>query len=78
MVALIDTNVAINYLTNRDDENRVASRRLMELCGKRTVNGYCQSFYSDYLVCAQKVSGSGQKKVASGSMYDSYCCWRNP
>ena len=43
MVALIDTNVAINYLTNRDDENRVASRRLMELCGKRTVNGYIAS-----------------------------------
>ena len=39
MVALIDTNVAINYLTNRDDENRVASRRLMELCGKSAISG---------------------------------------
>ena len=40
MVVLIDTNVAINYLTNRTDENSVASSRLMTLCGERTVEGY--------------------------------------
>jgi len=32
MVVLIDTNVAINYLTNRADENSVASSRLITLC----------------------------------------------
>ena len=40
MVVLIDTNVAINYLTNRTDENSVASSRLMTLCGEKTVEGY--------------------------------------
>ncbi len=40
MVVLIDTNVAVNYLTNRTDEDSVASSRLMTLCGERTVEGY--------------------------------------
>ena len=40
MVVLIDTNVAINYLTNRTDENSVASSRLLTLCGEKTVEGY--------------------------------------
>ena len=43
MVALIDTNVAINYLTNRADENSLASTRLITLCGEGTVEGYIAS-----------------------------------
>ena len=40
MVALIDTNVAINYLTNRTDENSIASSRIITLCGEGAVDGY--------------------------------------
>ena len=40
MVALIDTNVAINYLTNRTDENSVASAEVITLCGEGKVDGY--------------------------------------
>ena len=43
MVLFIDTNVAINYLTNRTDENSVASTRLMAMCGQRKVEGYIAS-----------------------------------
>ena len=43
MVVLIDTNVAINYLTNRADENSVASSRLITLCGEGIVEGYIAS-----------------------------------
>ena len=43
MVVLIDTNVAINYLTNRADENSVASSRLITLCGEGIVEGYSAS-----------------------------------
>jgi predicted nucleic acid-binding protein len=43
MVVLIDTNVAINYLTNRADENSVASSRLITLCGEGVVEGYIAS-----------------------------------
>jgi len=43
MVAFIDTNVAINYLTNRIDENSVASTQLMKLCSEKVVDGYLSS-----------------------------------
>ena len=43
MVLFIDTNVAINYLTNRTDENSAASTKLMAMCGQRKVEGYIAS-----------------------------------
>ena len=44
MVVLIDTNVAINYLTNRPDENTTASVHLMTLCGERRLEGFIANY----------------------------------
>ena len=48
MVILIDTNVAINYLTNRTDDNSIASARLMSLCAEKNVEGYIVD-HSDFV-----------------------------
>lgn len=43
MVVLIDTNVAINFLTNRKDDNTAASAQILQMCGKKEVDGYIAS-----------------------------------
>ena len=40
MDILIDTNVIINYLTNREDPFTDSSRKLMDLCSMGVVKGY--------------------------------------
>ena len=40
MDLLIDTNVIINYITMREDPFRESSRRVMELCALRKLNGF--------------------------------------
>lgn len=39
MDALIDTNVLINYVTNREDPYKEASIKVMELCSEGRING---------------------------------------
>ena len=34
MVILIDTNILLNYLTNRDDDYLKQSIRIVEMCAK--------------------------------------------
>ena len=40
MVVLLDTNVVINYMTNREDPFLAESIKIMELCGDKDVKGY--------------------------------------
>ena len=40
MVALIDTNVILNYITDREDRFRDSSRMVMDLCSQGKVDGY--------------------------------------
>ena len=43
MVVLIDTNILLNYLTNRDDDYLKQSIRIVEMCAK----GEC---IADYII----------------------------
>ena len=40
MVALIDTNVILNYITDREDKFRDSSKMVMNLCSQEKVKGY--------------------------------------
>lgn len=40
MVALIDTNVILNYITDREDRFRDSSKQVMDLCSQGKVDGY--------------------------------------
>ena len=40
MVVLLDTNVVINYMTNRDDRFQAESIKIMDLCGNKVLQGY--------------------------------------
>lgn len=40
MVALIDTNVILNYITDREDRFRDSSKVIMDLCSQGRVDGY--------------------------------------
>ncbi|MCM1386956.1 MAG: PIN domain-containing protein [Bacillus sp. (in: Bacteria)] len=40
MVVLIDTNVILNYITEREDRFRESSKIVMDLCSQEKVNGY--------------------------------------
>lgn len=40
MVALIDTNVILNYITDREDRFRDSSKLVMDLCSQGKVDGY--------------------------------------
>lgn len=40
MVALIDANVVLNYITDREDPFRIASNKTMDLCSGSDVDGY--------------------------------------
>lgn len=39
MVALIDTNVILNYITDREDRFRDSSKQVMDLCSQGKVDG---------------------------------------
>ncbi|MBR0519081.1 PIN domain-containing protein [bacterium] len=40
MDILIDTNVILNYITEREDPFRESSKKIMKLCAEEKVNGY--------------------------------------
>ncbi len=40
MAVLIDTNILLNYITNREDKYRNESIRIVELCALGKLNGY--------------------------------------
>lgn len=40
MVALIDANVVLNYITDREDRFRESSKMVMDLCSQGIVDGY--------------------------------------
>lgn len=40
MDALIDANVILNYITERDDPFRDSSKKIMELCARERFRGY--------------------------------------
>ncbi|MCI8585371.1 MAG: PIN domain-containing protein [Lachnospiraceae bacterium] len=40
MVLLIDTNVLLNYITNREDQYLEQSVKIVELCARSEYNGY--------------------------------------
>ena len=40
MVALIDTNVLLNYITDREDRFRASSKMVMDLCSQGKFDGY--------------------------------------
>lgn len=40
MVALIDTNVILNYITDREDKYRNSSKEVIDLCSQGKVDGF--------------------------------------
>ncbi len=40
MVILIDTNILLNYITNREDDHLEQSIRIVEMCAKGECTGY--------------------------------------
>ena len=40
MVALIDTNVILNYITDREDRFRDSSKQVIDLCSQGKADGY--------------------------------------
>ena len=40
MVVLIDTNVLLNYITNREDTYLEQSIKIVEMCAKGEITGY--------------------------------------
>ena len=40
MVVLIDTNILLNYITNREDEFLDSSIRIVEMCANGDLRGY--------------------------------------
>ena len=40
MKVLIDTNVALNYLSGRDDPYKEESEEIMRLCAEEQIEGY--------------------------------------
>ena len=40
MVALIDANVIINYMTGREDHEKESSRKVIEMCARNQILGY--------------------------------------
>ncbi len=40
MIALIDANVILNYITDREDRFRNSSKMVMDLCSQGKVDGY--------------------------------------
>ena len=53
MEILIDTNVILNYITERDDPFRESSKKIMELCVEEKVNGYI-AFHSLSIIWYEK------------------------
>ena len=53
MEILIDTNVILNYITERDDPFRESSKKIMELCAEEKVNGYI-AFHSLSIIWYEK------------------------
>lgn len=51
MVILIDTNVLLNYLTNRQDEYLEQSIKIVEMCARNMRWIYCVSYYFYIVVC---------------------------
>ncbi len=41
-VVLIDANVILNYITDREDKFRESSKVVMDLCSHEKVDGYLQ------------------------------------
>lgn len=39
MRVLVDTNVIINYLTEREDKYRESSNKVMKICAAKTIEG---------------------------------------
>ena len=40
MVALIDANVVINYITGREDIEKESSLKVIELCARNQIHGF--------------------------------------
>ena len=57
MKVLIDANVAITYISGRDDPFSSEIEKIMRLCAEEKIEVYCIAFPVNHLVCEQKSSG---------------------
>lgn len=62
MVALIDANVVLNYITDREDPFRIASNRTMDLCSGSDVDGYI-AFHSVSIIWYSLKIPNEQKRI---------------
>ena len=62
MVALIDANVVLNYITDREDPFRIASNKTMDLCSGNDVDGYI-AFHSVSIIWYSLKIPNKQKRV---------------
>lgn len=65
MVVLIDTNVLLNYITNREDVYIEQSIKIVELCAKGRINGYIafHSLSTLWYVLRKKSSGERRENL---------------
>ena len=62
MVVLIDANVVLNYITDRDDPFRASSNKTMELCSQDHIAGYI-SFHSVSIIWYSLKISNTEKRV---------------
>lgn len=65
MVVLIDTNVILNYITNREDKCLEQSIKIVELCAKGRISGYIafHSLSTLWYVLRKKSAGERRENL---------------
>lgn len=61
MVALIDTNVILNYITDREDRFRDSSKKVMDLCSQGKVDGYIAFHLLSAIWYSLRISDEGKR-----------------
>lgn len=62
MVVLVDTNVLLNYITNREDAYLEQSIKIVEMCAKEELNGYVAFHSLSTLWYVLRKKGSRQRR----------------
>lgn len=67
MAVLIDTNILLNYITNREDTYLDQSTKIVELCAKGIVRGYLKDICEIFTVAS-----ASQKEILDAIEKDSF------
>ena len=68
MKVLIDTNVALTYLSGREDPFSEAVNQIMLLCARGKIEAAIASFFIHHLVSGQKASGGRAQRLDKAAL----------